>query len=64
MDIYVTLSALALGFAIAGFSRWLESRPRTSLDPPLIKPVFLLMLGAIIILLAAIHLVTIVMGKR
>ena len=58
-EVPITLGFLAAGAALAGAMAWLERRPRKSLDPQLVPTTPLLLVGVLIGLLAAVHLLNI-----
>jgi hypothetical protein len=66
-ELWVTIAALVLGAALAGWAAWTERRPRKSLEPRLIPTTPILFLGVLIGLLATVHLLNlwgITTGRR
>jgi uncharacterized iron-regulated membrane protein len=58
-----TIALLAVGLAISGAMIWLERRPRTNLDVRLVPTTPILLVGILMSLAAAIHLLGL-MGKH
>ncbi|MGE0212547.1 MAG: hypothetical protein AB7S41_12695 [Parvibaculaceae bacterium] len=58
METTVTCSALALGIGLVGLASWLEHRPRDLMRPRLVPTTPLMFLGALVAILAAVHLMT------
>ena len=58
MDLSATLALLAVGIALVAAMAWRERRPRKSLSPPLLPSRPFLFLGAIVTVVAAVHLLT------
>jgi hypothetical protein len=56
-EINITLVVFAIGLGVIGAMLWLEHRPRESLQPPPRTTPFLL-LGAVVALLAGVHLLS------
>ena len=56
-ELAITIFALLAGFGLAAGMILLERRPRTSLNPRLIPTTPVLLLGALIAILAIVHLV-------
>ena len=52
-----TYGGLTLGLALVGVMAWLERRPRKSLNPRLVPTTPLMFLGALICLVAVVHIV-------
>ncbi len=59
MDLALTLFTLAGGVGLVCLTSWLEHRPRTNLKPRLIPTTWLMFAGALVALLATVHLMTI-----
>ena len=57
MELTLTIAALALGAGLAAAMVWLHRRPKQTLDTSLLPTTPLLILGAFIVLLAAVHLI-------
>lgn len=57
MELWITWSALIAGLAVVGLMAWLERRPRVGLDPQLVPTTPVMFAGALIVLLALVHLV-------
>ena len=57
MELTLTFAALALGAGLAAAMVWLQRRPKQTLDTSLLPTTPLLILGAFIVLLAAVHLI-------
>ena len=57
-----TLLLAAGGLAICGWAAWLERRPRTLGELPLVPPVPLLFLGVLVVLVSLAHLVSLWTG--
>ena len=55
-ELWLTIAVLLAGFGLIAAMSWLERRPRQSLEPRLIPTTPVLFAGAIIALLAAVHL--------
>jgi len=55
-DFWISLVTLLLGFGLVGAMYWLEKRPRKDLRPRLFPTTLVLLLGLLIALGAAIHL--------
>lgn len=56
-EFWLTISALIAGAGVAGLMVWLEQRPRVSLAPRLVPTTPILFLGAVVAILALVHLV-------
>ncbi len=56
IEVWITLAALAFGAGLVAAMAILERRPRQSLDPRLIPTTPLLLAGALIGLMALVHL--------
>lgn len=56
-ELAITVFALLAGFGLAAGMILLERRPRTSLNPRLIPTTPVMLLGALIAILAIVHLV-------
>ena len=56
-ELAITIFALLAGFGLAAGMILLERRPRTSLNPRLIPTTPVMLLGALIAILAIVHLV-------
>lgn len=59
MEVAITVAALVAGIGLVGASSWLERRPRDLAKPRLLPTTPIMFAGALIALLAAIHLLTI-----
>jgi len=57
MDIWLTLGALAAGTGLLAAAAIAERRPRTSLDVSMISTTPVMFAGALIVILALVHLV-------
>ena len=55
-ELWLTIAALLAGTGLAAAMTWAERRPRTSLKPRLVPTTPLLFIGAVIGLLALVHL--------
>jgi len=55
-DFWISLVTLLLGFGLVGAMYWLEKRPRKDLKPRLFPTTLVLLVGLLIALGAAIHL--------
>ena len=53
----LTYGGLAFGLGLVAIMAWLERRPRKSLDPRMVPTTPLMLLGALICLIAVIHIV-------
>jgi len=53
---WVSLGAFVIGLAVAIFMYWLEKRPRTSLQPRLFPTTLFLLIGAVVAIVAGLHL--------
>jgi len=62
MSLYPTIALLALGLALASWAAWQERRQRGLGELPLLPPIPILILGVIIMLVAAAHLVSLGTG--
>jgi hypothetical protein len=62
MSLYPTMALLALGLALASWAAWQERRQRGLGELPLLPPIPILILGVIIMLVAAAHLVSLWTG--
>ncbi len=56
-ELAITVSALLAGFGLVAGMIVLERRPRTSLNPRLIPTTPIMLLGALVAVLAIVHLV-------
>ena len=56
MELAITYSALAAGVGLMAAMAWLERRPRESFDVRLVPTTALLFTGALIAILAVVHL--------
>jgi hypothetical protein len=56
-ELAITVSALLAGFGLVAGMILLERRPRTSLNPRLIPTTPVILLGALVAILAIVHLV-------
>ena len=56
IDLWLTLTALAVGLGLMGLMAWLERRPRRDLNPRLVPTTPVLFVGTAIALLALVHL--------
>jgi uncharacterized iron-regulated membrane protein len=63
MSLEITIALLAAGLAISGAMVWLERRPRKSLDVRMIPTTPFLMVGVVMALVAAVHLLSL-LGKH
>ncbi len=59
METTVTVAALVVGLGLVGASSWLERRPRDLARPRLLPTTPVMFAGALLSLLAAVHLLTI-----
>lgn len=59
--VWTLLLALA-GLLICGWAAWLERRPRTLGELPIVPPVPLLLLGVLVVLVSLAHLVSLLTG--
>ena len=64
MDLLNTSLLLAGGLVIFCVALWVERRPKKTLDVRLIPTTPFLIAGAVIIIIAAIHLVTLLTGRH
>ena len=64
MDLLYTSLLLAVGLAISCVALWVERRPKKTLDVRLIPTTPVFIAGAVILLIAAIHLVTLRGGRH
>jgi len=55
----LTVGALVAGLALMGAMSVLERRPRANLDPRLVPTTPLMFAGALVAILAAVHLLTV-----
>lgn len=58
METTVTCGALVLGIGLVGLASWLERRPRDILRPRLVPTTPLMFAGALVAILAVVHLLT------
>ncbi len=56
-ELWLTVAALVAGCGVGGLMVWLEQRPRLSLAPRLIPTTPILFLGAVVAILALVHLI-------
>jgi uncharacterized iron-regulated membrane protein len=63
MSLEITIALLTAGLAISGAMIWLERRPRKSLDVRTIPTTPFLMVGVVMALVAAVHLLSL-LGKH
>ena len=63
MSLEITIALLAAGLAISGAMIWLERRPRKNLDVRMIPTTPFLMVGVVMALVAAVHLLSL-LGKH
>jgi hypothetical protein len=59
MDMTLTLGALLAGLALMGAMSYVERRPRQNLDARLVPTTPLMFAGALVAILAAVHLLTV-----
>jgi hypothetical protein len=64
MDLLYTSLLLVVGLVISCVALWVERRPKKTLDVRLIPTTPVLIAGALMILIAAIHLVTLLGGRH
>ena len=64
MDLLNTSLLLAGGLGIFCLALWIERRPKKTLDVRLIPTTPVLIVGAVIIIVAAIHLVSLMGGRN
>ena len=57
VELWSTVAALVAGSGVAAYMVWLEQRPRQSLAPRLIPTTPILFLGAVVAILALVHLI-------
>ena len=57
-ELALTWAALAAGLALIGFNVWRETRPKQSLDVSIWPTTPFLLAGAFLVILAAVHLLT------
>jgi len=62
MSLLATMILFSLGLALAGWAAWQERRQRGLGELPLLPPLPVLILGVIIMLVAAAHLVSLWSG--
>ncbi len=62
MSLYATMAVFSLGLAMAGWAAWQERRQRGLGELPLLPPIPILILGVIIMMVAAAHLVSLWTG--
>jgi hypothetical protein len=63
MSLEITIALLAAGLVISGAMIWLERRPRKDLNVPMIPTTPFLMVGVVMALMAAVHLLSL-LGKH
>jgi uncharacterized iron-regulated membrane protein len=63
MSLEITVASLAAGLVISGAMIWLERRPRGGLDVRMIPTTPFLLVGVVMALMAAIHLLSL-LGKH
>jgi uncharacterized iron-regulated membrane protein len=63
MSLEITIALLTAGLAISGAMIWLERRPRKNLDVRTMPTTPLLMVGVVMALVAAVHLLSL-LGKH
>jgi uncharacterized iron-regulated membrane protein len=63
MSLEITVALLAAGLMISGAMIWLERRPRQGLDVRMIPTTPFLMVGVVMALMAAVHLLSL-LGKH
>ena len=63
MSLEITIALLAAGLVISGAMIWLERRPRKDLNVPMIPTTPFLMVGVVMALTAAVHLLSL-LGKH
>ena len=56
-ELWLTVAALVAGGGVGGLMVWLEQRPRLSLAPRLVPTTPILFLGAVVAILALVHLI-------
>ena len=61
MDLFYTTLLLAGGLVIFGVALWIDRRPKKTLDVRLIPTTPFLIAGVVIIIVAAIHLLNLLM---
>jgi len=59
MEMDLTLAALVAGLALMGAMSYVERRPRKGLDPRLLPTTPFMFAGAMVAILAAVHLLTV-----
>ncbi len=59
MELDLTVGALVAGLALTGAMSLIERRPRKSLEPRLLPTTPFMFAGAVIAILAAVHLLTV-----
>jgi LPXTG-motif cell wall-anchored protein len=64
MAFYLTIFALLVGLGLVGLSSFIDRRRRKNFAPGLIPMLPVMFAGAIIVLLAAAHLLTLFRGYR
>jgi acyl-CoA synthetase (NDP forming) len=57
-ELALTWAALAAGLGLIGFNVWRETRPKQSLDVSIWPTTPFLLAGAFLVILAAVHLLT------
>jgi hypothetical protein len=57
-DVWISLAALAAGLGLVAAMYWLEKRPRRDMKPRLLPTTLILLIGLLIALGAAIHLLS------
>lgn len=62
VSLYATMALFSLGLALAGWAAWQERRQRGLGELPILPPLPILILGVIIMLVAAAHLVSLWTG--
>jgi uncharacterized iron-regulated membrane protein len=63
MSLEITIALLAAGLVISGAMIWLERRPRKDLNVRMIPTTPFLMVGVVMALMAAVHLLSL-LGKH
>jgi uncharacterized iron-regulated membrane protein len=63
MSLEITIALLVAGLVISGAMIWLERRPRKGLDVRMIPTTPFLMVGVVMALMAAVHLLSL-LGKH
>lgn len=64
MSLVLTLSLLAAALAVVGFANWRERQPRRLDKTPLISYPLIQMVGIVVAILMAAHLVSLLTGQQ